>query len=581
MTPITIIEFLFFQEWKTLTEATKNYNVLKAENTEELVNILCDQTSCLILVSIKTKNDLIQLTNLVKNSKASQADCITKIAVTNVSGNKLIDKTIAKLGILDVIDLSLNVRALKFKVDFWVKSLEVQVKKNQQERMGKGVKPKETSAKSNTSNGAAGSSISWSSPLECENDIWLIQDENSCKKIMSKWLVRVKGPGPYAGVWEEDNQRPDVWKFQMNKEYREILMPEDGDWFFSGQKPEFDWKENVWLMSGSHFELFHHLKDIKFIRISYESKALNLTKNSDYAKTKEEVIHASFDKEITFSKKAQTLGENDSVDSQTDKLKNLSGRGLTDHISSKNLAGNIYSHDTDTKPGISPKGNNVRKGNLLDMESSHQKQDKFLRGHNEATKYESSDDLGRGKHENKKPEKDYAGKSKTDIWSNFMGTPDPTPKLSDDLFDFPENVHQISNSKKQGPQKPILEFYDDEELVVITEEAKVVSYIEYGNLRYKCTLEDYFESEMVFILSDNGLQIGTSVDVHLSFDYRQKNIVVEFASPIIKKSSDDQGQLYVTVKMDQSSIDKTMTIMKLYQARQEGINTFLQRVKGI
>ena len=130
MSTSPILKFLFSTEWHVLDEALKlptSYEQLSAMAAIEVAELLKDKPSCLILISIRSKNDLIQLATLAKNFKMIR-ECVTKLVVINFSGNIQIEKAIEKLGIQDIIEAKINTKALKFKIDFWIKALNVQIK---------------------------------------------------------------------------------------------------------------------------------------------------------------------------------------------------------------------------------------------------------------------------------------------------------------------------------------------------------------------------------------------------------------------------------------------------------------------
>ena len=85
MSTSPILKFLFSTEWNVLNEALKlspAYEQLSAMAAIEVPALLKDKPSCLILISVRGKNDLVQLATLAKNLKMVR-DCVTKLAKTH------------------------------------------------------------------------------------------------------------------------------------------------------------------------------------------------------------------------------------------------------------------------------------------------------------------------------------------------------------------------------------------------------------------------------------------------------------------------------------------------------------------
>src|SRR5690606_32740128 len=131
---------------------------------------------------------------------------VSKLVVVNFSGDRNFEKAMAKLGVMDVLDPNLNYRALKFKLDFWMKSLTAQLKKLES--------LPGASATKNSADKSKGLDkklpelqINWTPALECEDDIWLTKSDADCKKVLSKFLVKFMAPSPYTGQWIEDPKK--------------------------------------------------------------------------------------------------------------------------------------------------------------------------------------------------------------------------------------------------------------------------------------------------------------------------------------------------------------------------------------
>lgn len=338
MSNIPVVKFLFQSDWQVLGESLKIAPAYQAEvhsSANELATFLSEQRACLVITSLRKKEDLVQLATIVKLSKKVAKDTVIKYVVVNFSGDKQYEKTVAKLGILDFIEEKVNTKGLRFKVDFYMKSLNAQIKNNTSNANAPSLKTLESNKTQDKK--AQEQLVSWTDPLNCKDDMWLVKNEADCKKVLSKWLVKLMGPSPYLGQWVE--KKAGCWKFVF-KEENPLLMPELGTWYFQGdQKPEFIWKENLWLMTGNNFQLFYNEKK-EISRLWVQDKSFFVCRNSEWAKSKEKVIIESFDKEVVF--KNETLeGEDESIEQENEKIKNLEGKAKTDVLNQANLSGAV------------------------------------------------------------------------------------------------------------------------------------------------------------------------------------------------------------------------------------------------
>jgi hypothetical protein len=390
---IPILQFLFKNEWPVLNSSLKTnplYEVEAFSTANDLATYLSGLDAALIISSLMNKEDLITIATFVKLQKKIAKDAIAKVVVINFSGDKQFERALAKLGIQDVIDPTISTKPLRYKIDFWMKSLTAQTKKAQDSaaRSLKGAESKAPEAKTSDS------SIKWEAPLECVDDVWIIKNDSDCKRILSKWLIKVMGPSPYTGQWTEIPGKSDLWRFEFNSDFKDLLILEEGDWFFYGsQKPDFVWKENIWLIAGSEFDLFYKNGEEILSRLRLKDKVLSVSQNSDYAKTKEPAIIESFDKDLVFKKDADKLNNLEGeTEGGADRLNNLQGKGKTDQLSSGPLSGKSTGEDSEVDGQYSsPHSGPVREGQELDLENKKNSHETFYKGHNEAEKYDSAD----------------------------------------------------------------------------------------------------------------------------------------------------------------------------------------------
>ena len=338
MDNVPILKFMFRSEWKALNEALSLNPAYAAKDfgsADELTTFLNKSPVGLVIFSLRDKSDLLQLAILMKLVKKIPSETFVKIIVINFSSNKDLEKSIERLGILDLFDYKIQTRALKFKIDFMMKSMIVQLKMNANGLPGSAKKIEENKTQDNK---FVVTTPSWINPIECCDDFWFLKNENDCKKIITRWLVKVVGPSPYVASWVESGTAG-VWKFEF-KSNPNVYISGDGAWFYRGsQKPDFTWSENVWIFTGEAFDLFYKQENEIISRLILKDKKISIAKNSKYAKIKEKIIFESFDKDLVLKKELQAVAEQDAFDAENERLRNLQGKGKTEAIDQDHLSG--------------------------------------------------------------------------------------------------------------------------------------------------------------------------------------------------------------------------------------------------
>jgi hypothetical protein len=338
---IPVLKFLFKDTFRALNEALNikpGYEVQEFATANDMAAFLTNQPGALIVASLKSRDDLIQIATFMKVVKKVAREAVVKVVVVNFSNDRNFEKAFSKVGIQDVVEPGINTKALKFKIDFWTKSLSVQMKAEASKHQSRVLKNSEQSKAPEKPKSEA-SSVNFIDPLDLEDDIWLLKQNNDARMVLSKWLIHLMGPSPYVGQWVELSRG--AWRFDLKESEEEMFLSGQGSWFFTGeQKPEFIWKENIWLISGRVFELLYKDGDVIHSRFKAKDKNLTICKNSVFAKTKEKLILQSFDKELVFSREEEE-GENLEGKSSTDKLNagKMSGKNSTDHLVGKSLSG--------------------------------------------------------------------------------------------------------------------------------------------------------------------------------------------------------------------------------------------------
>ncbi len=338
MDNVPILKFMFRSEWKTLNDALSfnpAYAAKDFSSADELTSFLNKSPVGMVIFSLRDKSDLLQLAILMKLVKKIPSEAFVKIIVINFSANKQLENAIERLGILDLFDEKIQTKALKFKIDFMMKSMLVQLKNNANALPGSAKKLDEPKGQENKT---IVTTPTWSGPIECRDDVWFMRNETDCKKIITRWLVKVVGPSPYVASWV-DSGTSGVWKFEF-KSNPNIYMTGEGSWYYRGsQKPDFNWAENIWIFTGESFDLFYKQENEITSRLNLKDKQISIAKNSKYARIKEKIILESFDKDLVLKRELQAAAGEDAFDAENEKLRNLEGKGKTEAIDQDHLSG--------------------------------------------------------------------------------------------------------------------------------------------------------------------------------------------------------------------------------------------------
>ncbi len=304
MTDIVLVKYLFKEDWGPLEDvvgknANQFGNVFDVTSEKELLSVIEASPATLVIASVAGKDQLSAVINFLKTHRRVVKESNIKFSVVNFLNNKQVEAALMKMGCQEVMEPTMRDKALKFKIDFWKKSLSVSQKKEAEMKVTLAAKQVETGDK------GAGpvNPISWIEALKCVDDMWLIKSQQDVKKVLTRWMVKMVGPSPFVAQWIEVPGQRGVWKFTFKEVIRDTFHSADGDWIFKGeQKPEFVWKENLWMVSGINFQLYYQDENEIISRFRASPQAVEVSKNSSYALSRERAIVESFDQEILVKK---------------------------------------------------------------------------------------------------------------------------------------------------------------------------------------------------------------------------------------------------------------------------------------
>ena len=452
---ISLAKFLVDQDFPAFDAALKiepEYSLKSLENSKVAIAHLKSESATLLFVSVNTTEDVFQLSLVVKEAKKKNLK--TKFVVICGKGHQF-DKYVAKLGIMDFIEINTTTKALRYKIDFWVKSLKAQFSKesiaeNKLKVLSEGTRTSSVHKEEQTP--------VWIDSLELENDTWLISSKSNCRKVLTKWIVGLTGPSPFVGRWIDAGKG--CWEFNFSSEGN-LFCPNHGRWYFTGnQKPEFVWKENIWLLTGDEFELFHKTETEKLSRLILEKNVLTICNNSQYALSKRTIILKSFDQEVYFEsveeqKEKKIFGNtNKSFDNLKGKATNdfldkfLLGDQTTNEINNSTLAGKSSTDDLSSDLLVATfEKNQVNKDNTTYIDQGSDRQGSNAHARLETAQQGSILEIEL----NKSPEKQLeiaVDSNKSGFLSAQMKTP------LDKELSLTESKNKALNSEKSADQTP-------------------------------------------------------------------------------------------------------------------------------
>lgn len=305
MADTSFIKFLFREDWAPLKEVLTAYSgeysqVHELTDEKMLARLMLESQPTLVLASVKSKEDITKIMAFLKSHKRLIKENSIKFSAVNFTYNRQVETALMKIGCQEVLDPGIKGKALKYKLDFWKKALSGgQTKATADSKVS--VKEKGADA---AAADAKADAVKWEEGLKCVDDMWLLRSTDHAKKILGKWLVKFMGPSPFVGQWTEAVPgKKGIWKYTFKEGIRDSFHKTAGHWFFLGdQKPEFIWKENLWMVTGSQFQLVFQNGEEKMARFTGQPGQLSVCKNSSFAKGREAAIVETFDQEVMVKK---------------------------------------------------------------------------------------------------------------------------------------------------------------------------------------------------------------------------------------------------------------------------------------
>ncbi len=429
---------------------------------EDAIDILRDWENGIILAKINKKSSLAEVLSLLKLCKRGIRDNIFKFAAFNDIAKPNIEPVLRKFGVSEMLEESIRPKTLKFKIDFWSKTLK---SRNEEGDDGKTtVKGSNQEQDTHYDNKLK---INFVEPMDAESDCWILSHKNDCKKILRRWLIKLTGPGPAAGHWSEvenkNDPRSSYWRWKFNDNWQDFVTVE-GYWYFCGTKPEFDWKEKKWNFSGDNPTLLFKEGSEYHYRFKFDQGELNIAENSEFALAQKDLIEDSMAEEVSFENEGAITDDEHKMKSDQDlggKLKGNVENEEDDEFSSK---------EKDTKRNkpefnIEPEDEleeNQEKEEIEDKELDFQNKDEEEEKEEKKSKFRE-DDLGGNIEGKGKTDKSESGPLSGDVeFTEKEEKEDRKSKFKEDAIDGNLKGKGKTDKSESGPLSGEVELKDSE-----------------------------------------------------------------------------------------------------------------------
>ena len=247
--------------------------------------------------------------------------------------NKKIETVLGKYGCADLLELDTKAKTVTFKLEFWSKPIKTLLDKIEKEDELRN-KIKDHANEKEAAGSEKGDFIS-EKPLQLRSDFWIVKHRNDHKKILKRWLIKVLGPSPAIGKWHElqaqrqSQSAQTTWKYVLNNPDETSFVLDEGAWFFSGNKPEFDWKSKRWSFSADAPHLYFYEKGGEIhSRFKHENTQVHISENSEFALMREDII-------------LESCHTNRNFDGDSAEGEESSGKSSTEDLGSDRLTGKV------------------------------------------------------------------------------------------------------------------------------------------------------------------------------------------------------------------------------------------------
>ncbi len=329
----------------------------------------------IVIFEIHNKENLVGVLNFLKTHKKQIKNGSVKVAGFNHIPNEKVQKALMKFQCQDILKPDIPFKSLKFKFDFWIRTLKVDESSDGPGDPSEKTSVGQSSGASRDPSKSIGTkeNVVFCSPLEISSDIFLLEKKMDAKKILRNYLVRFSAPGPMNGQWVEvETKAPssgELWKWWPKEGFFEQFMgEEEGSWYFQGNRPEFQWKEKQWVFSGSKPGLYFKEGDVRHFRLFWDQDQLHVAENSDFAETKRDLIQDQLEQHVKFKKEKESKSADQQFEG--DEVAEAES-GNRSHYESDRFDTNMRGKNSDEEAQSTSQTGKVGEQGPLNPDSSH------------------------------------------------------------------------------------------------------------------------------------------------------------------------------------------------------------------
>jgi hypothetical protein len=311
-------------------EDEKSRELFKEKTLDDIVYEVMAGRKCLIVITVTDKDHHAQVLNAlgtIKQQIKEKTACV--LAISKLYSERA-DEILGKAGCTEVLRYDISSKAFLYKLKRYLKIYEQGATQDDSdaepslddtsiviEGANHEEETSETKLKTSAKVDLDDSLLTHSKPtdfqislidsIEGNVDFWLFRNKSHAKKYQNTWLVEIIGPSPNVGDWVKVHDTVWQWKTKTGFPLFESNL---GIWTFVGKKPEYSWNLNRWAFV-SDSPSFNLVKSDQLIASRFrlfDTQTLEITNNSDFAKSIFDSIKETFDFEyVVRSEPSQIL----------------------------------------------------------------------------------------------------------------------------------------------------------------------------------------------------------------------------------------------------------------------------------
>ncbi|MCB9091344.1 MAG: hypothetical protein H6620_02215 [Halobacteriovoraceae bacterium] len=250
----------------------------------------------ILLALITTKNDVVNMVNLLKVIHEASLKDLIKIVLFNEIFDPNLDKSFRKTGVDIIMSLDRDPDMISALCKTYARTLISTANE------------KNHASKSSEIDEFEDDYISFLPALNMKEDVFVFSKNEDFSIHLNRVSLSFLGPAPEVGYWKETSRKlKKVWEFIPN--YNNPLASFfyfDTSIIFEGDQPLFDRKINKWIFRGVNIKLYYIKDGKEYYRFALQNNKLNLAKNSQQILERRELLKESLHFSQSLSNKTES-----------------------------------------------------------------------------------------------------------------------------------------------------------------------------------------------------------------------------------------------------------------------------------